>query len=80
MFTKDEYLTLYNGAFGTCIKNDDINTDKPIMSQLKRLNNNKSFNHYAPANYMAKNIGTLTFSEETLSHFEKLFIVINNKF
>ncbi|WP_283109237.1 AAA family ATPase [Thomasclavelia spiroformis] len=80
MFTKDEYLTLYNGTFGTCIKNDDINTDKPIMSQLKRLNNNKSFNHYAPANYMAKNIGTLTFSEETLSYFEKLFIVINNKF
>lgn len=50
------------------------------MSQLKRMNGNKSFNHYAPANYMAKNIGTLTFSEETLNYFEKLFVEVNKKF
>ena len=80
MFTKDEYVILYNGAFGTSIKTADIDVDKPIMSQLKRLNGNKSFNHYSPANYMAKNIGMLTFSDETLNHFEKLFIAINKKF
>ena len=80
MFTKDEYVILYNGAFGTSIKAADIDADKPIMSQLKRLNGNKSFNHYSPANYMAKSIGTLTFSDETLNHFEKLFIAVNKKF
>lgn len=80
MFAKDEYLALYNGAFGTSIKMADIDADKPIMFQLKRLNGNRSFNHYSPANYMAKNIGTLTFSDETLNHFEKLFIAINKKF
>ena len=56
------------------------NKQRPIMSQLKRLNGNKSFNHYSPANYMAKSIGTLTFSDETLNHFEKLFIAVNKKF
>lgn len=80
MFTKDEYVSLYNGAFGTSIKTADIDADKPIMSQLKRLNGNMSFNHYSPANYMAKNIGTLTFSDETLNLFEKLFVAVNKKF
>jgi len=80
MFTKHEYVALYNGAFATSIKEAELDSDKPIMAQLKRLNGNKSFNHYAPANYMAKNIGTITFSEETLNHFETLFITINEKF
>lgn len=80
MFTKEEYVSLYNGAFGASITMADLDTDKPIMSQLKRLNGNKSFNHYSPANYMAKNVGTLTFSDETLNCFEKLFIEVNKKF
>ena len=50
------------------------------MSQLKRLNGNKSFNHYLPANYMAKNIGSLVFSNETIGRFEKLFAMVNSKF
>jgi len=80
LFSKEEYLALYNGAFGASVKIDDLNADKPIMSQLKRLNGNKSFNHYSPANYMAKNIGTLTFSDETIGRFEKLFSIVNCKF
>lgn len=80
LFSKDEYLELYNGAFGTSIKITDLDVDKPIMSQLKRINGNKSFNHYSPANYMAKNIGTLTFSTETIERFEKLFALVNSKF
>lgn len=80
LFSKNEYLELYNGAFSTSIKITDLDVDKPIMSQLKRINGNKSFNHYSPANYMAKNIGTLTFSTETIEHFEKLFALVNSKF
>lgn len=80
LFTKEEYLTLYNGAFGNTVQLSDIVADKPIMPQLKRINGNKAFNHYAPANYLAKNIGTLAFSDETLEHFEKLFELINKKF
>lgn len=80
LFRKEEYLALYNGAFGTSVQSADLDVDKPIMAQLKRLNGNKSFNHYSPANYMAKNIGTLRFSEETIDRFEKLFALVNSKF
>lgn len=80
LFRKEEYLVLYNGAFNTSIQITDLDADKPIMAQLKRLNGNKSFNHYSPANYMAKNIGTLRFSEETIDRFEKLFALVNCKF
>ena len=80
MFTKHEYVALYNGAFATSIKEEELDSDKPIMAQLKRLNGNRSFNHYAPANYMAKNISTITFSAETLNHFKNLFAIINKKF
>lgn len=80
LFSKEEYLNLYNGAFGTSFQISDLNADKPIMAQLKRLNGNKSFNHYSSANYMAKNIGTLTFSKETFGRFEKLFTLVNSKF
>ena len=79
LFSKDEYLALYNGAFGKSVQLSDLSLDQPIMTQLKRLNGNKAFNHYAPANYMAKNIGTLAFSEETLQRFENLFQLINKK-
>lgn len=80
LFSKEEYLALYNGAFGTSIQIVNLDVDKPIMLQLKRLNGNKSFNHYSPANYMAKNIGAFTFSEETIGRFEKLFVQVNSKF
>lgn len=77
LFTKEEYLQLYNGAFNASFTINDINEDKPIMNQLKKLNNHKSFNHYAPAHYMLQNISTLEFSKVTLENFEKLFNLIN---
>lgn len=80
LFSQEEYLVLYNGAFGTSVQITDLDADKPIMAQLKRLNGNKSFNHYSPANYMAKNTGTLRFSKETISRFENLFALVNSKF
>lgn len=80
MLSVDEYLSLFNGAFGANVKVDEIDRDRPIMLQLKQKNNNKPFNHYAPANYMAKNIYALEFSEETLQRFEILFAVVNKKF
>lgn len=79
LFSKEEYLVLYNGAFGTTVQISDLDADKPIMAQLKRING-KAFNHYSPANYMVKNIGTITFSSETIDRFEKLFKSVNNKF
>ena len=34
LFSKEEYLALYNGAFGTSVQISDLNANKPIMSQL----------------------------------------------
>ena len=76
LFKKEDYINLYNGAFES---NVDINIVKngPVLNQLKKLNNG-SFNHYTPANYLAKNINKIDISEETLDNFEKLFKTINN--
>lgn len=74
------YLSLYNGEFGASIQISDLDVNKPIMAQLKRLNGNSSFNHYRPANYLAKNVGIITFSEETIDRFEKLFDMFNDLF
>lgn len=73
LFKKEDYINLYNGAFES---NVDINTleNGPILSQL---NNGGSFNHYMPANYLAKNINNVDISEETLENFENLFKTIN---
>lgn len=75
LFKKEDYINLYNGAFES---NVDVNKVKngPILNQLKKLNNG-SFNHYFPANYLAKNINKMDISEETLDNFEKLFKIIN---
>jgi len=80
MFTTDEYLSLFNGAFSHSIPSSDIDKSKPIMNQLKRLNGNKNFNHYSPANYMIKNISSLSSADVTLQHFEDLFVKVNSLF
>ncbi|MEE1057466.1 MAG: AAA family ATPase [Acutalibacteraceae bacterium] len=80
MFTVEDYLAIYNGAFSKNIAITDIKTDAPILQQLKKLNGGKDFNHYTPANYLAKNISSITLSEETKDNFEKLFKKINKLF
>jgi len=80
MFSIDDYLNLYNQAFSKNIALKNIDSAKPIMDQLKKLNSDKNFNHYSPANYLAKNISSITLSEETLSNFTKLFEILNKKF
>ena len=80
LFTKEEYLNLYNNAFRKEIKLSDLDKNKPIMNQLKRLNDNKAFNHYSPANYLVKNSSSITFCPSTLTNFETLFREINSLF
>lgn len=80
MFSVDDYLCLYNGAFGKNICRTDIDDKTPILTQLKKLNGGKDFNHYTPANYLAKNVSSITLSDETMGHFENLFQVLNKLF
>ncbi len=83
MFSKCEYLSLYNQAFqehDTINLQDLDNTEKRIMKQIeKKLG--KRFNHYRPANSLAKlGVDGKCFSNETLKRFEKMFKEINKLF
>lgn len=80
LFADADYLTIYNGAFSKSIIPKDIDSTKPIMQQLKKKNGNKNFSHYVPANYLAKNVVTVSLSEETLDNFESLFKTVNKMF
>lgn len=76
-FTQDDYLKLYNGASEAQITVGQLDKSKGIMGQLKHLNGNKAFNHYAPSRYMMAHIGELQFSDNTLNAFEEAFKAIN---
>lgn len=80
MFSVDDYLNLYNGAFGKNICRTDIDDKMPILTQLKKLNGGKDFNHYTPASYLAKNVSSISLSDETMKHFENLFQTLNKLF
>jgi hypothetical protein len=79
LFSKDDYLTLYNAAFGKKIVAADLTGTDPIVHQIARLNGGERFNHNAPAEVLlrerANRVGAL--SEETLGAFEALFKRIN---
>lgn len=77
LFEKEDYLKLYNGAFDKNVNIDEVQTDRGIMAQLKKLNDNKNFNHYSPAKYMMEHIGELSFSDVTVNNFEKVFKKVN---
>ena len=80
LFSDSDYLMLYNGVFSKQIAQGDIDATKPIMNQLKRKNGGKEFNHYTPANFLAKNAATISLSDETLDNFELLFKAVNKMF
>ena len=79
LFLKSDYVDLYNKTFDVEIDSTTL-TDGSILEQLRALNNGESFNHYRPANYLAKNIQSISFSNESLNNFEKLFKLINKLF
>ncbi len=83
MFSKDEYLKLFNQAFH---EHDDINlddlcaTEKRIVKQIEQKLG-KRFNHHRPANTLAKlGADSKCFSNCTLERFENMFKEINKLF
>lgn len=84
LFVKQDYLDLFNSAFSehNDINISDLNTDiKQIIIQINQYLGVDRFNHYRPANELAKKgIGKSQFSKETLDKFEKVFKEINKLF
>lgn len=82
IFTKEEYLNLYNESFSKNIRTDDLNEDiKPILLQIFDFTKKNRFNHYTPANHLAsKGASASFFDDDTLNRFEKIFVEINKLF
>lgn len=79
LFSKGDYVSLYNKAFGAKIKVADLTGSDPIVRQIARLEGSDRFNHDAPANALLRSKENVLskLSEETLTAFEGLFKRIN---
>jgi len=81
LFEKSEYLELFNKSF-TEFKDfavTDLDNKLPnILQQINKLISKDHFNHYRPANQLAKmSVDTKYFSKDTLIRFENMFKEIN---
>jgi len=81
LFEKAEYLDMFNKAF-TEFKDfavTDLDNKLPnILQQINKLISKDHFNHYRPANQLAKmSVDTKYFSKDTLDRFESMFKEIN---
>ncbi|MCK4814553.1 AAA family ATPase [bacterium] len=84
LFSKAEYIKLFNQSFTDFddIKTDDLNPEiNQILTQINNFLNIDRFNHYRPANQLAKmGVDSNWFSETTLANFEKVFLKVNGLF
>ncbi|CDZ68000.1 ATP-dependent endonuclease of the OLD family-like protein [Neorhizobium galegae bv. orientalis] len=79
LFDIDDYIKLYNSAFGTKVKKSDLKGADPVVVRIARLGDGKRFDHNKPADNLLRNKDSLIqgLSETSLSNFEKLFVRIN---
>lgn len=79
LFAIDDYLALFNEAFGKSVAADDLQGTDTIVQQLARHEGVDSFNHGLPADFFLRNRDELLpkLSETTLENFEELFRSIN---
>ncbi|CAN3977392.1 ATP-dependent nuclease [Kitasatospora purpeofusca] len=79
LFSPDDYLKLYNTAFGTSLKVTDLNGADRIVARIGRAAGQPFTEHGRPAEILLRQRTTLmgSLSETTLSRFEQLFEAIN---
>jgi len=76
LFEVDEYLDLFNKAFGTSISVGELGHGDRIVKRLADVHG--PYDHYKPADVMLRHPELRDgLSEETLARFEKLFERIN---
>ncbi|MEZ5492253.1 MAG: AAA family ATPase [Gammaproteobacteria bacterium] len=84
LFAKDEYLELFNASFDQYSNIDVNDLDSSLSRVIAQINKHLSverFNHYRPANELAKKgANTTDFSEGTINKFSELFGKINSLF
>ena len=84
VFSKEDYLRLFNKAFPDLpnIKDGEIKgKDRQIIPQINNHLKINRFNHYSPANALAKSGATYTsFDKITINQFEAIFESVNLMF
>lgn len=82
MFTKNDYLKIYNAANKKDVKVSDLKGSiKPIIIQLNDFLGVSRFNHYTPANTLVQmGVSSDYFDPQTLDNFENVFKTINKLF
>lgn len=79
LFEVQEYLDLYNTAFGKNLASSDISGNGPIVARIARRQGVDRFDHGLPADVFLRDRETVlaSLSEQTLGRFETLFERIN---
>lgn len=84
LFEKSEYLDMFNKAYSEYkdFAEADLDSKMPnILQQINKLISKDHFNHYRPANQLAKmSVDTKYFSKDTLDRFEAMFKELNKLF
>jgi predicted ATP-dependent endonuclease of OLD family len=82
VFTIEDYLRIYNKAFGKNLRPDDLKGSDPIVNRIARHEGIEKFDHGQPADTLLRYRDELLpkLSEDTLKRFEKLFVRINETF
>lgn len=79
LFEEDEYLGLYNKAFGKALKAKDLKGNDPMVARIARHEGVDRFDHGRPADVLLRDreVVLTTLSDDTLKRFEDLFERIN---
>ena len=79
LFSADDYLLLYNKAFGKRLTKSDLSGTDPLVKRIARKENIIRFDHGKPAEVLLRYSDKMLpkFSNDTLTNFEKLFSSIN---
>ena len=77
LFTPDEYIKLYNGTYGTRLKESDLTGTDRIVNRIARKKGD--FNHGEVSAHFLRNLdkSLALLSEDTLTRFETLIEAIN---
>lgn len=79
LFSPEEYLRLYNSAFGTTVSLPDLKGQDSIVERIRRYMGSRDFSHLKPATRFLRardeEIGRI--SDDTISRFETLFQRLN---
>jgi len=79
LFNEEDYIKLFNAAFGTSFTVADLDGGGPIVGKCARLMGQSRYDHGRPATVLLKNYAYFLpeMSEQTFDRFEALFKRVN---